>query len=318
MDIEYIAFGNVMLDKVRFQDGTASAEEHIGGPATFAYSGIKLWTDKVMQSSRVGDDFHPLFDPWMEKNHVIGDGFEVATEHSNHSYLVYLPDGTYTGDRETEPFRSDWYQDFGYLKTSPEQISRWTQGRKVKGIYIAQNCDRIWWEKLKQIKARDGFKMMWEIEGPSAYKKFLPDVYNSLENVDIFSINFNEACNLFGVATEKECIHELQKLPVDITLFRVGARGCYSVTREEVYYLPPAPSDRVVDPTGCGNTSTGSALYAYCEGKDALMVGIMANVAAAQNIRQFGIIQDFQGVRKFACDQAEKLYHSYGRGEKKE
>ena len=81
-DVEYIAFGNVMLDSVLLADGTKSVE-HIGGPSTFAYSGIKLWTDKVMQSSKVGDDFHPLFDPWMEKNGVIADGFEVVVEHCN-------------------------------------------------------------------------------------------------------------------------------------------------------------------------------------------------------------------------------------------
>ena len=54
MTYEFIAAGNVMLDKVIFSDGTQSGKEHIGGPATFAYSGIRLFTDNVIQCSNVG------------------------------------------------------------------------------------------------------------------------------------------------------------------------------------------------------------------------------------------------------------------------
>ena len=313
--IEYLVFGNVMLDTVRSADGKESGRENIGGPATFAYSGIRLWTDAVMQSSRLGEDYHGLFDPWIRKNEVITDGFEVVTEHCNHSYLIYHPDGTYSGDTSVERFRSDWIQDFGYMKSSPEQIEKWTKGREDKGIYVAQNVDRVWWRQLKEIKARDGFKVMWEIEGPSSWQKFLPEVRNALESVDIFSINVQEARNLFGVETEEECIRELQKLPVDLTLFRVGKKGLYSVTPEHAYLIRSAPVDREIDATGCGNTSTGSALYAYCEGKDAIMTGIMANVASAQNIRQYGVIPDFAAVREFAYQQAENLYEQYRKEE---
>ena len=149
---------------------------------------------------------------------------------------------------------------------------------------------------------------MWEIEAPSSHYEFMDAVLYAMESVDVFSLNIQEARTLFNVNTEEECIAELRKMPVDLTLFRVGARGLYTVTRDEVYYLPPAPSDRVVDPTGCGNTSTGSALHAYCEGYDPLMVGIRANVAAAQNIRQYGVIPNFAAVREDAVRQAEQLY----------
>lgn len=309
--VDYIAFGNVMLDTIVDKDGNPLGREHIGGPATFAYTGIRLWTDSVMQSSRVGEDYHELFDPWIEKNNVIRDGFEVVVEHCNRSYLYYNEDGTYSSTENVKRFRSDWIQDFGYMKTSPEQISRWTKGNSVKGIYIAQNVDRVWWRKLKEIKARDGFKVMWEIEAPSAYYEYMDAVLYAMEGVDIFSLNIQEARTLFNIETEEEAIRELQKLPVDVTLFRVGSRGLYSVTRDEVFYLPPAPSDKIVDATGCGNTSTGSALYSYCEGDDPLMIGIKANVASAQNIRQFGVIPDFAAVREFCYQQAEELYRQY-------
>lgn len=309
--MDYIAAGNVMLDTVRFADGSSSNQEHIGGPATFAYSGIKLWTDSVLQCSNVGADYAGLFVPWMQKNDIDGRGIKVKCDHCNHSYLLYEPDGTYRGDPGVTRHRSDWMQDFGYMKTSPEEIGVFTGGNAVKGVYIAQNTDYIFWEKLKAIKERDNFKIMWEIEEPSSYKKYMPAVKNAMQTADIFSINIQEAQQLFEVKGEEACIQELQKMPVALTLFRVGKKGLYSVTKQKAYFLPSAPVDSETDPTGCGNTSTGAALYAYCEGYDAVMVGIMANVASAQNIRQYGVIPDFKAVRESARRQAEELYQEY-------
>lgn len=310
--MEYVIGGNVMLDSVRFADGTEHARESIGGPSTFAYSGVKLWTDNVMQCSRVGEDYHTLFDPWMEKNGVEAKGFKVVIDRCNHSYLVYFEDGTYGADKSKldETAIGEYTQNMGYMKTSPQDIGEFTKGGGVKGIYQAQNCDKVWWDELGKIKARDGFKVMWEIEGPSADVRLLDKVRYACQYVDIFSINIQEAQNLFGVTGDEACIAKLQELPVDVTLFRVGQRGLYSVTKDQAIYLPPAPGP-VVDPTGCGNTSTGAALYAYCEGKDPLMIGIMANVASAQNIRQFGVIPDFGAVREEAYAQAEELYAYY-------
>lgn len=300
-----------MIDTVRFPDGRHSGGDHIGGPATFAYSGVKLWTDQVMQCSNVGEDYHRLFDPWIEKNQVIGDGIKVKVEHCNHSYIVFREDGTYLADEGVERFRSDWIQDFGYMKTSPGEIGEWTGDGRTKGVYVAQNADRVFWKQMHRIKERDGFKLMWEIEGPSAFQCYGDEVRNALWDVDIFSINIQEARNLLGVDSEEACIAGLQKFPVDMTLFRVGERGIHMITPNETYYLPPAPSDHIVDPTGCGNTSTGSALYGYTQGYDPLMVGIMANVASAWNIRQYGIMPDILGVRKAAAAQVEELYQKY-------
>lgn len=309
--MDYIVAGNVMIDSVRFADGSGSDRSHIGGPATFAYSGIRLWTDSVVQVSNVGEDCFPLLEEWIKTNHIITEGLKVKCDHSNHSFLVYNEDGTYYGDQNVERFRDDWIQDFGYLKTTPEEIGEFTKGQRVKGVYLAQNCDQVFWRKLKEIKQRDSFKIMWEIEEPSAYKKHMPMVLEALKSVDVFSINLKEAKHLFDVNTEEECLEQLKHFPVNLTLFRVGKKGLYSISYQKAHFIPSAPTDREVDPTGCGNCSTGSALYAYCESYDPIMVGIMANVASGLNVRQFGVIPDFVAVREFAVQQSKQLFEAY-------
>lgn len=327
MQYEYVIAGNVMLDKVVFLDGNVSGRESIGGPATFAYSGVRIWTDNVMQCSNLGADYETLFTPWIEKNNVVTDGYKVICDRCNHS-IMYFKDksGAYmTRDEirayeETLPeeekealkwLKNDAWQDFGYMKTSPEEIERWTKGGNVKGVYVAQNADRTFWKKLSAIKERDGFKLMWEIEGPWAHVHYLQDVKEiCAAAIDIFSLNIEEAQVLFDCEGDEACIKALQELDVDMTLFRVGQRGAYIVTKDDAFLLPPAPGP-VVDPTGCGNTSTGGALYAYAEGKDPLMVGIMANIASSMNIRQYGIIPDMVGVREECYKMAEELYQKY-------
>lgn len=320
MHYDYVVAGNVMLDTVLFLDGSQSSRENIGGPATFAYSGIRIWTDSVMQCSNLGTDYETLFKPWIKKNQVETAGFKIVCDRCNHTCLVYQDANGEYGltdnfllyeDEDYKWMKNDAWQDFGYMKTTPEQIEAFTKGGNVKGVYVAQNADRTFWKKLRTIKKRDGFKLIWEIESPWAHKHYLPDITEICEDVDLFSINLGEAQKLLKAEGEEACIKGLQTLPVDITLFRVGERGLYVVTRTDAIYLPPATFGDIVDPTGCGNTSTGSALYAYVEGHDPLMVGIMANIASAQNIRQYGIIPDFSIVREESFLLARKLYHEY-------
>ena len=98
-----------------------------------------------------------------------------------------------------------------------------------------------------------------------------------VEIADIFSINIGEAERLFEVEGDEACIAELQKLPVSMTLFRVGKEGtvCRNANRR---LLSAARTVEIVDPTGRGNTSTAPH-FAFANGDDP-MVGIKANIAA--------------------------------------
>jgi len=318
MHYDYVIAGNVMLDKVVFLDGSASGREHIGGPATFAYSGVRIFTDNVMQCSNLGADYENLFKPWIHANQVETKGLKVVCDRCNHHTMHFLDkSGAYAGpldyeiSEEEKWLKNDAWQDFGYMKTRPEELEVFTKGKKVKGVYLAQNADRTYWSKLGKIKLRDGFKLMWEIEAPWCHPHYLQDIKEiCAAYVDAFSINIQEAQHLFECEGDQACIKGLQELDVAFTLFRVGSKGLYVVTPDKAIFLPPAPGP-VVDPTGCGNTSTGAALYAYAEGHEPLMIGIIANVAASQNIRQYGIIPNFSDIRDESIAMVKTLYEQY-------
>ena len=70
-------------------------------------------------------------------------------------------------------------------------------------------------------------------------------------------------------------------------------------------------TNNVIDPTGSGNNSTGSALYAYCEGYSGTMIGTMANVASSINLQYFGAIPDVKQHREKAEKLKDEVYKNF-------
>lgn len=309
MNYEYICAGNLILDSRGMRREGPGGEEFPGGPATFAYTGIRIWTDRVMQVSRTGREYEKVCQPWIDANHVETKGIRVVSDRCNHLYGFAHAYGMAPVPK-FDRYTLDAWQDFGYQKIRPEDIGEFTRDGGIRGVYLASNPDTVFWDALGRIRQRDGFKLMWEIEGVWARPDFLQEIRYAAERSDIFSINLQEAQCLFECSSDGDCIQGLRNLPVEMTLFRVGERGLYVVTKDEVIYLPPAPGP-VVDTVGCGNSSTGSALYAFAEGKDPLMVGIMANIASARNLMQYGVIPEFSSIRQECWKLAEELYQRY-------
>jgi len=310
MKYEYICAGNLIMDSKGMRNSYVGCEEFPGGPATFAYTGVRIWTDSVMQVSRTGKDYRTFFEDWFVRNQVETKGIKVVSDRANHLYGFMHAYGFGAPVPAFDRHTLDAWQDFGYQKIRPEDIGEFTKEGGVKGVYLASNPDSVFWDELGAIKARDGFKIMWEIEGVWARPDCMDLIMNAAKYTDIFSINIAETQQMFQCESDEDCIRGLQTLPVDMTLFRVGERGLYVVTKDDAIYLPPAPGP-VVDTVGCGNTSTGGALYAYAEGKDPLMVGIMANIASSRNLMQYGLIPEFDTIREECLQLAEKLYTQY-------
>lgn len=280
--MKYVAAGNVMTDIEEFADGTRS-DMHIGGPAFFALSGIRLWTDDVKLLSNVGLDFETEYGLWLDRHNISRESVRVGADHTTHHQLQYHEDGSYG---HTSVYGAE---NMGVLKVTPAQLLSDTVG--AKGVYLAQNTDSVFWKGLAKAHETNGFTYMWEIEAPFCY-------YENLERVrecchmaaDCFSINGNEASKLFNIPRENEedMINELMKLDVSYTWFRVGIKGAYSITKTNAYFVPTIMGENEQDPTGCGNSSTGAALYAYCEGYDPVMIGAIANVTSSYNVKQYG------------------------------
>jgi len=312
--IEYLACGNIMSDNVIAADGTESGW-HIGGPALFALAGARLYTDKCKLVCRTGADYVDSYKPWIELNGMTDESVRVEEEHYTRHILDYMrEDGGYN-------FKSVYgAQSLGYLKTNPDDIDA-AATPAVKGMYMAQNLDRVYWAKLEKILKKNDIKMMWEIEYGDASKR--PDNIERIKEISkiasAWSINHNEASLLFDLPREDDeaIIKAIQDCGFEFCLYRVGQRGAFGVTPTEYYFCGPVdPSGPSVDPTGCGNSSTGAAGWAWADGNDAAMTLVMANVASGFNAMQMGPVPHFTPeIMAQAKQLCEELYPRVKAGE---
>lgn len=311
--MDYLVSGDVIFDRVHSTNSGEADAFHLGGMATYAYSGVKMWTDSVFQVSNVGPDFKETAKDWIERNNVDMRGFMETMDESMHTDLYYGEDGQYSAGIHAAPLNLRSWEDGRPLNHPSADVvgRRADEVGGVKGVYLCYEPNPYYWAGIGELKKRYGTKVLWEIEAPACHPECLEAVRYILPYVDVLSINHHEARDLFDVETDEECIEKLKEFDVDLVLFRVGKRGLYTVTKDETWYLPPAPSEKIVDQTGCGNCSTGACLYAYCEGMDALDIGITANVAAAYNIQQFGVADDLVSNREKLFRKVKELRNEY-------
>lgn len=313
MPINYLACGNIMSDRIEQEDGSFT-DWNMGGPAFFALSGMRLWTKSCKLVCSTGADYANTYGSWMDQNGVSRESVRVEAEEVTRFTLKYTPSGAFI------PKAHFSMEHLGYLKTHPEAIDEACENHAVRGMYMAHNLDTVIWEKLRQVKEKYNFKIMWEIEYASQVRErmnisraeVLDKIRRVLAVADMWSINYNEASDLFDIPREDDVriIAELQKLPTEMTFYRVGGRGSYVVTPTNAYFCesidPFGPS---VDPTGCGNCSTGTAMYAYVSGAHPAMVAVMANVSSGFNAAQKGPYPHYTDEKMaFAQELAEKYF----------
>ncbi len=313
--IAYLACGNIMSDNVIAADGSESGW-HIGGPALFALSGARLYTENCKLVTRTGADYVDSYGKWMEDNGLTCESIRVECDHYTRHILDYQrEDGGYN-------WRSVYgAQALGYIKTNPDDIDA-AASTSVKGMYMAQNLDRVYWSKLEKIIEKNGIKMMWEIEYSDSIAYFRDPVQRIGEISNIasaWSINHNEASGLFNIPREKDedIINEIMKLGFGFCLYRVGTRGAYGVTPSNAWFCPSFdPHGPSVDPTGCGNCSTGAAGWAWANGDDPIMTLVKANVASGYNAMQMGPVPVYTDeIMKEAALSCYDLYNKVSKGQ---
>lgn len=304
--MDYIAVGDLLLDTVRFADGSDSGV-NAGGPVAFGYTGLRLWTDSCCMVCNAGADYYPYFEPWLKRNHIPTDGFHVKTDYTNHFYITYRPDGTYEYGYGLE---GKWGTiNFGYLRVDADDIAPFCPG--LKGLYIDQPIDRIFWKNMLALKKKYGFKIMWEIQRETYFPNAASVIREIVPQVDVFSINSREGREFFGATTDEEIIEILKSFETPC-FFRVGDKGSHFIQNGRDHYVPSVVIDKAEDPTGCGNSSTATAMYAFCEGYSPYEIAVMANITAAYNLRQYGLIPEFSAeIRMQARERFLQLCQRY-------
>lgn len=302
--MKYLLTGYTIINNVRYTDGR-SIDNILGGNGIFCLAGLRLFDKDCGLLAAVGEDFEQYYGEWYDKNSITRATNIIRDPHTMNSVLTYFPNGDYT-DVSIWGGDTVFHSDNFFLNDS--DLEAHLEG--VKGLYLYSRWKREF-PKAFELQKKYGYKIMWEVTtgiDPSYRVEF--DDY--VQKCDIFSLNYSESRVIFGTDDLPTLIKEIRATGKPC-YYRLGTDGAMMVTKDECTFVPMlsvVPKDQEVDATGCGNSSTAAAFWAWCEGKDTLMTNIIGNVAAAYNVAQYGPCPDMNDdFMKEAMDFAEKTYN---------
>lgn len=277
--MKYIIAAGTHMDEVHLADGTVSINQ--GGCGMYAMAGLRVFTKDVFPISGVEDDFLERYGAWYAKNVIPTTGLAQRLDFHGKTVITYFQDGS----RVDAPT-------VGLVKNRTRnatiaEVERFC-GTDTAGVYTFHNFAPLYIEGLIRLRGERGFKLLWEIAADGAQPEYLAGIEQYCRNVDIFSINMEEAKTLMSTEDEGAVLDAFRRRFGCWVFLREGSKGAYMITPEGCVHCPSVPNTPVVDPTGGGNSSSGAVLYAYCQGDPPLLAGIKGSVAAARIIAQFG------------------------------
>lgn len=128
-----------------------------------------------------------------------------------------------------------------------------------------------------------------------------PALVGLLPRVSAVCINFEEALQLADTTSGARAVRKILDLGVKTLIMKRGEHGATLATRDGQFSVPSFPTDRVVDPTGAGDSFAGGMLGYLAqagESKDALRKAMVyGSVMGSFAVEEFGT-KRIQGVTR--------------------
>ena len=128
-----------------------------------------------------------------------------------------------------------------------------------------------------------------------------PALVELLPKVSAVCINFEEALQLADTTSGAKAVRKILDLGVKTLIMKRGEHGATLATRDGQFSVPSFPTDRVVDPTGAGDSFAGGMLGYLAQAgpeKDALRRAMVyGSVMGSFAVEEFGT-KRIQGVTR--------------------
>ena len=282
-----LVVGSVAFDSI--QTPTAVRERVIGGSATY-FSYAASYFTKVRLVGVVGEDWPVEHTQLLQARGVDTAGLAVVKGAKTFFWKgKYL---TNMNDRETLEVQLNVFGEFNPVL--PEEF------RRAKFVFLANGSPVVQRTVLDQCTApalvvADTMDL-WIREQHA-------ELLQLLKRVDGIVMNDSEAKLLAGTENLIEAGHAVRKLGPKFVVIKKGEHGAMFFSDHETYVLPAYPTERVVDPTGAGDSFAGG------------MMGYLAeqNKFDARTLKQamaYGILVASYNVEDFSLDRMRQIERS--------
>jgi sugar/nucleoside kinase (ribokinase family) len=272
-----LVLGTIALDTVKTPFG--ERVRILGGSAAHFSMSARLFT-KLSLVAVAGEDFPKKHIEFLHRKGIDLTSLIIGKGKTFHWQ------GEYRGDLNTAITLKT---ELGVLAAFDPQITE--RQRRIKYLFLANVDPDIQFALLKLMRnpklvALDSMNYWINTKRESLLK--------ILKKVDIYVANDQEALSLSQESNILKAARALHKIGAKMILIKKGAHGVLFYNGNSFFSLPAYPAERVIDPTGAGDTFAGGFIgYLAKSGKindreikKALAYG---TVAASFNIESFGL-----------------------------
>jgi len=272
-----LVLGTVALDTVKTPFG---ARKHmLGGSAVHFSMSARLFTE-VNLVAIIGADFPQKHIDFLHKKGII------LTSLIKDKGATFKWVGEYKGDLNTALTLNT---ELGVLSVFKPYVS--TEQKDIKFIFLANVDPDIQMQMLKSMNQPHfvGLDSMnfWINNKRKSLLKLLKEV-------DIYVANDQEARALSGESNLIKAAKKLHSFGPEMVLIKKGEHGVLFYSDKFIFSLPAYPTDKVIDPTGAGDTFAGGFMGYLASRKkingETIKKGLaFGTVAASFNVEDFGV-----------------------------
>ena len=106
----------------------------------------------------------------------------------------------------------------------------------------------------------------------------------------IFLLNHEEAFQFTGINDIPAAANHLLSLGPEIVIIKMGADGAYLSFKDRGYFIPVFPVEKVIDPTGAGDSFAGGLMgfIALSDKPDFVEAALVGSAMASYSVENFG------------------------------
>jgi len=272
-----IVLGTVALDSVKTPFGRR--KELLGGSAAHFSMAARLFTE-VNLIAIVGSDF-----PKQHITFLRGKGLNLSSLTVDPG-KTFRWEGEYQGDLNSALTLNT---QLGVLSVFKPQISE--AQRKIANIFLANVDPDIQEHLLAKMRSP-------KLVGLDSMNYWIntkrKELIKLLKHIDIYVANDQEARSLSGESNLICAAKYLSSLGPKMILIKKGEHGVLFYTKKFIFSLPAYPVEKVIDPTGAGDTFAGGFMGYLTRARQVNSLTIKkalayGTVAASFNVEDFGL-----------------------------
>ena len=273
-----LVVGSVAYDTLETPEGRR--EDILGGAATHFSTAASFFTD-VHLVGVVGDDFQDEHVEFLKGRGINLAGLEVVTNGKTFRWSGhYLNDLNQAETRQT---------DLGVFADFDPKLSEGDKERPY--LFLANIHPSLQLKVLEQMKAPRLTAMdtmnLWIDTTRDELQKVI-------ERVDMIFVNDAEARALSGRGNVTLAARRIMEWGPKMVVIKRGEYGALVYQGDMVFFSPAMPMERVVDPTGAGDTFAGGFMgYVAKAGStgtgDLKRAAVLGGVMASFQVEDFGL-----------------------------